>query len=106
MTTKPEKINTAIDHPMNTVGLESRESSEKQFKNFFNSGKDVFVSLPTGYGLRKDLLLFVTVDFSCVEKVRKLRIPYGTRETRCNADFLAGCPVTSQQPAHSRRCNI
>ena len=23
-----------------------------------------------------------TLDFSCVEKVRKLRIPYGTRETR------------------------
>ena len=24
----------------------------------------------------------------------------------CNADFLAGYPVTSQQPAHSRRCTF
>ena len=34
--------------------------------------------------LRNEQLSGSTVDFSCVEKVRKLRIPYGTRETRCN----------------------
>ena len=50
MTTKPEKINAAIDHAMKTVGLESLKREQREAIQEFLSGKDVFVSLPTGYG--------------------------------------------------------
>ena len=50
MTTEPEKINAAINHAMKTVGLESLKREQREAIQEFLSGKDVFVSLPTGYG--------------------------------------------------------
>ena len=45
-----EKINAAIDHAMKTVDLESLKREQREAIREFLSGKDVFVSLPTGYG--------------------------------------------------------
>ena len=44
------KINAAIDLAMKTVGLESLKREQREAIQEFLSGKDVFVSLPTGYG--------------------------------------------------------
>ena len=44
---------------------------------------DLYSNISTvRYAQRFRVLRGHTVDFSCVEKVRKLRIPYGTQETR------------------------
>ena len=50
MTTKLEKINAVIDHAMNTVGLESLKREQREAIQEFLNGKDVSVSLLTGYG--------------------------------------------------------
>ena len=44
------EINAEIDHAMKTVGLESLKREQREAIQEFLSGKDVFVSLPTGYG--------------------------------------------------------
>lgn len=45
-----EDISAAIDKAMKTVGLENLKREQREAIQEFVNGKDVFVSLPTGYG--------------------------------------------------------
>jgi len=44
-----EDINTAINNAMKMVGLENLKREQQEAIQEFANGKDVFVSLPTGY---------------------------------------------------------
>jgi len=44
-----EDINTAINNAMKMVGLENLKREQQEAIQEFVNGKDMFVSLPTGY---------------------------------------------------------
>ena len=45
-----ELINAAIERPVTEAGLEKLKAEQVQVIHQFVSGKDIFMSLPTGYG--------------------------------------------------------
>ena len=43
-------VNSAVDHAMKRAGLKELKKEQRKAIHDFVSGRDVFVSLPTGYG--------------------------------------------------------
>jgi len=46
-----EAFNAAIKEVCETFGIEKFHEEQQKFINLFFDGKEVFVSLPTGYGI-------------------------------------------------------